>query len=395
MKTHIKTTHQLVLTCLVLMMFSSCNYINNVKLLTDGSLERSDFVDTVPFEYQRGLIIIEAEINDDNEKRQFIFDTGAFDSKIEFTLAEDLKLPTIATKTNSTAQGVSQTIEVTRLERVQLGSTGFSNISAGKLEFDTESASQCLAPHGIIGANLMKLAHWEIDYQQEVIRFSGQPFQPQDDESYPLKFETPLLSGTPEVELQIEDKTVSGVLFDVGFNGGLVLPAWLLEEFPTGQEKIIYDRSTSGIFGSSTDTLVVKDLEISVGGYSMEIPVEFSSIGKALLGNDVLEHFEVTINYDTDQIYLSPQSEVNVESPYSFIPGMLNDSLWVVDRATPELALSLGDTLRSVNGQIPSELYTDFCDYFININKLLDRDSLSITKKDGHNITLTSTNIWP
>lgn len=395
MKTHIKTTHQLVITCLVLMMFSSCNYINNVKLLTGGSLERSDFVESVPFEYQRGLIVIEALINDDKEKRKFIFDTGAFDSKIEFTLAEELKLPTIATKTNSTAMGISQTIEVTQLERIHLGSTSFSNIGAGKLEFDTGSASQCLAPHGIIGANLMKLAHWEINYQHEVIRFSDQPFPPQNDESHTLKFDTPLLSGTPEVELQIAGKTVSGVLFDVGFNGGLVLPSWLLEEFSTGQEKIIYDRSTSGIFGSSTDTLVVKDLEISVGGYSMEIPVEFSSIGKALLGNDVLEHFDVTINYNKDQISLRPQSEVHVESPYSFIPGMLNDSLWVVDRTTPEIALSLGDTLRSVNGQIPSDLYTDFCDYFININKLMDTDSLSIITKDDQAITLISTNFRP
>jgi len=293
--------------------------------LTGGSLERSDFVETIPFDYQKDLIIIKATINDDKEKRQFIFDTGAFDCKIEFTLAEELKLATKATKTNSTAQGISQTIEVTRLDRVQLKNTIFSDISAGKLEYGTGAAGKCIAPHGIIGANLMKLAHWEIDYQHETIRISDQPIPPQENESYILNFDKPLLSGTPEVELQVDGRTVSGVLFDVGFNGGLVLPASLLEEFPTVQEKRIYDRTTSGIFGSSTDTLSVKNLVITVGGYPMEIPIEFSTIGKALLGNDVLEHFIVTIDYNKDQISLRPQSEVHVDLPYSFVPGLLNE----------------------------------------------------------------------
>jgi hypothetical protein len=363
-----------------------------VKLLTGGSLERTDFVETIPFEYKKDLIVIKAKINDEGKKRQFIFDSGAFDSKIEFTLAEDLKLPTKATKTNSTAQGITQRIQITQLEKIQLGNTSFSNISAGKLKYDSESASRCIAPHGIIGANLMKLAHWKIDYQNQNIHFSDRLFSFMGNQSHTLQFEKPLLSGTPEIELAVAGKTVSGVLFDIGYNGGLILPASLLEAFSSEEENIYFDRSTSGIFGTNTDTLIAKKLKVSLAGLDMEIPVEFSSIGKALLGNDILEHFEVTINYDKKVISLSPQSKVEVESPYSFIPGVLNDSLWVVNRTTAELSFSLGDTLQSIQGQRPKDLYTTYCDYFLNIHQILHTDSLLVARTDGTTISLSIKN---
>lgn len=395
MKNPIRTPYIPLMSCLILMLFSSCNFVNNVKLLTGGSLEGTDFVETIPFEYKKDLIVVEARINGQKEKRKFIFDTGAFDSKIEIGLAEELRLPTKAKKSNSTAQGITQTIEVTQLEQVHLGDTKFSNVSAGKLEYDDESASRCIAPDGIIGANLMKLAHWRINYQSQIIQFSDQPFIIQGNEIHTLKFDKPLLSGTPEIELQVEGKTVSGVLFDVGYNGGLVLPARLSESFPDANEKKYYDRSTSGIYGTNTDTLISKKLKVSIGGHDMNIPVEFSSIGKALLGNDILEHFEVAIDYDKNKITLHPQSEIHVAPPYSFIPGMLTDSLWVVDRTTADQPFSLGDTLQSINGQRPDDLYTSFCDYFMSINQVLETDSLSIIKKDGQAISLISTNFRP
>ena len=122
----------------------------------------------------------------------------------------------------------------------------------------------------------------------------------------------------------------------------------------------------------------------------MNIPVEFSSIGKALLGNDILEHFMVTIDYDENSITLSSESDVHADQPYSFIPGMLNDSLWVVDRTTDTLPFSLGDTLQSVNGKRPEDMYTSFCDYFLNISTLLQADSLSVTKSSGTTLLLNS-----
>jgi predicted aspartyl protease len=376
----------------VIVLMSACNYVKNINLLTSGSLDREDFVQTIPFDYKKDLIVVKAKINGRQEKRQFIFDTGAFDSKIEIGLADKLNLHTKASKTNSTAQGISQKIEVTQLESIELGETVFTDISAGKLRYDEHSASQCIAPHGIIGANLTKLAHWKIDYHNREIQFSDNPVKRSDKEYYSLDFDKPMLSGTPEIEIKVGGKMVLGVLFDTGYNGGLILPARLADSFPAPNERIYFDRSTSGIFGTNTDTLTSKQLEVSIGGYAINIPVAFSSIGKALLGNDILEHFEVFIDYDQNRIELHPVENVQVDSPYAFIPGILNDSLWVVNRTSAKLPFSLGDTLQSINGKKPADLYNSFCDYFLNINKLLDTGSLSITAKNGTAIKLNAQN---
>ncbi len=365
----------------------ACNYVKNIKLLTSGSLERTDFTESIPFTYTKDLIIVEAEVNGLDEKRQFIFDTGAFESKIEVGLAEELNLQTKATKTNSTAQGISQKIGVTQLEKLVLGETGFANISAGKLKYDISSASRCIAPDGIIGANLMKLANWKIDYSSQQIHFSDHPFKVSE-EANTINFDRPLLSGTPEIELQVGGKTLSGVLFDVGYNGGLILPSRFARSFTSEVEKQYYDQSTSGIFGTNIDTLTSKELNVSLAGFDMKVPVEFSSIGKALLGNDILEHFMVTIDYESNQISLHPQSEVHVASPYSFIPGILNDSLWVVNRTNPALSLSLGDTLLSINHQKPQDVFSSYCDYVLNIGTLIKSDSLSTTTKDGSTLKI-------
>ncbi|WP_425389577.1 aspartyl protease family protein [Ekhidna sp.] len=364
---------------LLIISSSSCSYLKNVNLLTGGSLERKDFVQEIPFSYRKGLIIVQANINDDTTVREFIFDTGAFNSKIEKRLAEDIGLETITTKENSTAQGITETIEVTRIDSIRFGETTFYNIGAGKLEYDEKSYSPCVAKDGLIGSNLIKLAHWKIDYQNRKIYFSDKPFESVAEQSIRISFDRPVLSSTPKIKLNIENEEVSGLMFDTGFNGGLVMPASLAGAFSSSDSQRFIDRSTSGIYGSNTDTLIEKSLAVSFDSREYRIPVEFSSLGKGLIGNDLLEHFTVLIDNDDDEITLEQTNEVVVEKGRSFIPGILNDSLWVVNRISENSSsIRLGDTLRLVNGKRPGEIFTNHCDYFLNLESLLNGDSVRV-----------------
>jgi hypothetical protein len=351
-----------------------------VKLLTGGSVADKNFEYTLPFEYSKGLIVVEGLVNDGAVPSKFIFDTGAFNSKIEQTLADSLSLKTIATKNNSTAAGVSQQIEVSKLDSLRLGDALFRNISAGKLSYAPESASPCIADDGIIGANLIKLAHWKIDFKNKELRLSDTPIKPiEEEESTTLSFKKPLLSGVPEIEVKVEGKTVEGVLFDVGYNGGLILPAQFASAFESDEERVFYDRSTTGIYGSKTDTLRAKVLKVTLGEFAFDIPVEFSSNGKALLGNEVLEHFDVYIDYSKKRITLAPITPVVVPKGRAFIPGILNDSLWVVNRTEPNVPLSLGDTLSSINGKKPGELFSNHCEYVMGIGEFINQPLELIT----------------
>lgn len=96
----------LVLVLSVILLFSGCNYIKNIRLLSGGKLEKKDFVEELSFDYRKGILVLKAQINEDSTWHEFIFDTGAFDGKVEKQLAERLQMPTIATKSNGTAAGI-------------------------------------------------------------------------------------------------------------------------------------------------------------------------------------------------------------------------------------------------------------------------------------------------
>ncbi|MEQ9103087.1 MAG: aspartyl protease family protein [Rhodothermales bacterium] len=377
----------LLACCCALILLSSCSYVANVRLLTGGEIRRTDYVQVIPFDYRKDLIVIQARLNADPEAREFILDTGAFDSKVEKELADRLALDVVASKTNSTAQGISRTIDVVRIDSVGLGETTAYDIGAGKLTYDPSSASQCIAADGIIGANLMKLAHWKIDYQAKELHFSDGAFEAGVG-AHSVSFDRPMLSGTPSIRLEIDGLEVKDVLFDVGYNGGLVLPMALADRFDSPTIMTVHDRSTSGIFGANTDSLVVKELTVRLGDDRIRVPVSFSSVGKALLGNDFLEHFGIIINYDTKTIHLERQEEVHVDSPRTFMVAGLGDSLWVVNRTTRDLGLALGDTLRTVNGKTPADLFSSFCDYFLNVDRLFDADPVRVEKMDGSSMSL-------
>lgn len=368
---------------LALLLLCSCQYVRQVRLLTGGHVAKETVI-TMPFELKKDLIVVRAKVNTDGTYRSFIFDTGAFNSKIRASLADSLGLSAIVAKTNHTAQGVSRTIEVTRLDSLRLGSASFQRIGAGMVVYDSLSASPCIASDGIIGANLIQLGHWKVDFMQQQLHFSHEPFlfEPET-EVHQVAFKRPLWSGTPSISVEVGGQLVKNVLVDLGYNGGLILPAKWANIFTEPTEQIVVDQSTTGIYGSNVDTLTTKRLAVQIGSYKCEMPVDFSVLDKALLGNEVLKHFTVSFDYDNKQITLEPQAPVEIAPSPVFIPGILNDSLWVVNRTIVGGPLNLGDTLRSINGQQPTDLYTNYCDYFNGIGALLDTDTVSVQRWDG------------
>jgi len=263
-----------------------------------------------------------------------------------------------------------------------LGTTIFSNIGAGKVEYAEDSPSPCIAEHGIIGANLIKLAHWKIDYQKKMLYFSDEPFTIENSENaITLDYDAPTLSETPKVELNIEGRLVGNLIIDTGSNGGFRLPSSVEDAFSSENTETFYDRSVSGIYGFKADTLIVKILQLN--DFNTRFPIEFSTLGKGLIGNEFLKYFMLYMDTDEQTITLVPQSEIIVQPirQLSVIPA--KDNTWLLNRvsATASHGLKLGDTLINVNHQKPSDLYQDYCDYVMNNYKLYNTDTITIETK--------------
>jgi len=370
---------------LILTLVSSCSYLKNVKALTNGKIKRKNYVETVHFESRKDLIVVPALLNSDSTLHEFIFDTGAFNSKVEYGLATQLSLKKVAEKNNSTAQGVTRHIDVVRIDSLKMGSTPIFNASAGKLKYDSLSASPCVARNGIIGANIIKLANWKINYDTQLLHFSDAPFTPANS-SGALPFERPALSGTPKINLKVNGREVENILFDTGFNGGLVLPMFLADSFASNQCDTILDRSTSGIYGVNLDTLIVKQLDLEVAGFSASVPVSFSSLNKALLGNEFLKHFEVIINYNSNTIYLDQKAPIVVTPgpELLFVPNA--DGLWEAARTSIATPFKPGDTFVRINGKTPPEVFVDYCDYVMNRNRFFDVKTLLLETETGEQV---------
>lgn len=376
--------------CLLLsVILLNCNTVTQISMNAKSDVENST-IDSLNFTYKKKIIVVDAFLEENKQPNQFIFDTGAFYSKVDKQLADNLKLPTVFTKSNSTAQGITKQVEMTSVNKLRLGKTAFQNIAAGKLVYAKKSYSPCLAKHGIIGANLIKLQNWKIDYQKQKLYFSNDVFpESKIEKSNTIKFNTSFMSGIPEIEINIQGKIIKNVLFDLGYNGGLVVPKKFAKLFKDVKSDIYLDKSTSGIFGSNLDTLAVKQLEVSLGSSKSKIPVEFSSLNKALIGNDILEHFTIFLNYQDKKITLIPNSPIQLDPPKKLIPGILNDSLWIVNRTHKDIPLQIGDTLKSINGLKPKAIFKTHCDYFFKISEFLKTDTLNVETNNGNKINFS------
>ncbi|WP_298418111.1 aspartyl protease family protein [uncultured Kordia sp.] len=380
----------IIFSVIFLVFHTNCDTAKQLQLEANADVKFSRKTHRIPFEYRKDLILVKAQLQGSNFKNTFIFDTGAFNSKIEYELAESLGLATASKQSNGTAQGIRRMIEMTVIDSVLFDELTFYGISAGKLKYDSKSYSLCLAPDGIIGANLIKLANWKVDYKRKELVVFEDAFQ--FDEQLPkhsVNFYTSFLSGIPKIDVEIEGVVIKDVLFDLGYNGGLVIPKKYASKFSNIASKTFVDQSTSGIYGSNRDTLIVKDLQVKISDFSTKIPVQFSSLDKALLGNDFLEHFTLYIDYTNEKIILQPTEVVHIEKEKPFIPGILNDSLWVVNRCKTNEQLKIGDTLRSINGLTPKEVFDSHCDYFLNLTTFLQKDTLVLETLDYQNFYFT------
>jgi predicted aspartyl protease len=124
------------------------------------------------------------------------------------------------------------------------------------------------------------------------------------------------------IDIEIEEEIIKDVIFDLGYNGGLVVPKKYASKFQSDKTQLFIDQSTSGIFGSNRDTMVVKELKVKISDFNTTIPVQFSSLNKALFGNDFLEHFTIYLNNEDDKIILEPITSDQLEKNRNFVVGI-------------------------------------------------------------------------
>jgi hypothetical protein len=160
---------------------------------------------------------------------------------------------------------------------------------------------------------------------------------------------------TPVVDLVVDDSVeVNNATFDTGFAGYLSLGFGYLEDgYKEGEKSVGY--GSTGLYGSTMDTIIETLRTISIGDFKQEGLVKYHYGGsKRLLGMDFFNQFDVVMDWEEKQMSLYPKElEKQTHRSLGFTPKWMDGKLIVGTVAYGSEAekegLKVGDEIVKLN----------------------------------------------
>jgi len=299
----------LVLTLLFTISISGCTLIKSYSLIKSGSVEQREFTQTIPFNFEHGIILIEAWIND--VKCNMILDSGA-PCAVSKQVQSTANLQTEFSAEMEDSQQSSQEVDFTKINRIKIGDLQFNQIGGLIIDLDQGIRQiSCLEADGIIGSNLMRLAIWEIDYKNQKITISNSLSNFEiDDQTVGFPFSSSL-AGSPKIDMNVSGVRQKKVLIDLGMRGGIEISSStfekLLEQNKVTRQLEGHGNYSAGMFGygePQTDKFAIVD-KINIGSKrfvnQLITFVEEESTQK--IGNQFLQNFKVILDWEHETVY--------------------------------------------------------------------------------------------
>lgn len=401
-----KPMKKIYFSIIILFLFSSCTTFKLIKVLKSGSVEQKEFKTEIPFEMRLGLVVIPVTI--EGITYEFLVDTGA-PNVCSKELATELKLKAKVTQSTGDSQGVKEKLDFVVLPDVFINGICFKETGAAIADLKQSDVIACLDIDGIIGANLMKEAIWEFDYERKVITISDKKssFSIPDD-AIRLTF-TPALSSTPHISIfynGVEDKNVT---FDTGSNGLFTTSKATLkkieEKKPPLKKAMSFGSSGSGLYGAAkadTSYMILVD-STQIGGLFIENNVVSIENGARLVGTKFLKNYRVIVDWNVKEIALIPVKPIvnNTFESFGFSPFISENKLIVnelyVNSEASKQGIKIGTQILEVNGV---DYRTCSADQFCTIIEkgLVSEDNNTITllvliENEEKTIQLTKENV--
>jgi len=368
-----------------------------VKLLSGGSVATGDFFETVPYENVGQLAILNVEIN--GVKARFLFDSGA-PNVISPELAAKLNLKTASSTKVLDSGGNKGTQDIVVLDSAKVGKIYFFNTAAIVQDLRSNDALSCMNIDGIIGANLMKEAYWEIDFQAKNLKFSNKITNLTDTAKMAiLPFKTQI-SGTPMVDLRLNGTLIKNMIFDTGSNGDITVPNSEVKKIPfTAKEKpmvSIYGSTSYGVYGASPmDTVYFRKIDSLQIGNNLHLNnkvVNFRGDTK-IIGMHLFENYTVIMDWNSKQIYFKEVKPYVYDEVSHFGFGLAIDKNLasvgnLILKSDADGKLRIGDRILTINGDdLENANETFFCPFIYDdqIRKAYG-DSLKLKVKRGEEI---------
>jgi hypothetical protein len=376
------------------------------RMIRKAKVQTAKFKQNLPYVAINRIIVVKAKLNNQRTYR-FIWDTGAGVTVLTSKVVKELGLKPRAKMNIGDSRKRRKTLNLVNVKQFELGGVKFKNIAGLEVAYGNTSVLPCIADGGIIGTNIIARCNWTIDYAQQVLTFTNQPYQLQTNpKAFAFKTSS---TGRIYFDAQIKGKTVKNILFDSGSAGGLdlhlrygVKTGWL-KRIPSTK---LLDGTTQGLYGTRLDTTYVVGLDsIKVGKSPLiKVPTEFSRYVNKKIGNQIMQHFKVAIDYPHKRMLWTPVTPI---VPNKKLMGALFKrdekgkvivgSLYLPSDASAK-GVKLNDEVVQIDGQPLNKYFNDNCSFYQWMFSLHTIQNLEITLKGGKKIKLTKkqlgTRLW-
>lgn len=290
--------------------------------LKQGFVQEETYSTTIPFDRSQGLIVIEVEIK--GKTYDFILDTGGM-NLISSEIAEELGLSGSSPSTIHDSQGNKTKIDYFTMDKVKIGDIDFKQTGFGIVDFSQLNAVGCFELKGMIGANLMQHAIWELDYEKATLKISN-TLSTYDipTSSTTVPFYTDNL-GSPNIDISFYDNIIKKVELDIGSTNSFIFQEAWLDKIQNPTKLKGEGWLSAGLFGygesktaqfATVHQVIIQDLKIHPKIASFK-PVEQSTIG-----NQVFQDYRIIFNYPAKEFILIPTqspAQIPLEN-YGFKP---------------------------------------------------------------------------
>ncbi len=354
----------LLICALLLVCLGGCKIS---KVILAGQLSSENFFKEIPTTSWSNLMVVEMKVGDRTGK--YMYDTGAM-TVIKRSVVEELGLKRAASSSVGSSNSIRQQMDFVVLPTVEIEGILFEDIGAAVVEDSNLNKSpemSCLLGEmdGILGSNLMRLAHWQLDFEKEVIRMTDDPsrFAPTASSIIvPIKVSA---QGRISMRGHIGAGLSGNFILDTGSNGHFTLANSLFQKLLNKRPQTPYNyqvgQSSAGLFGRARDTTYIARLDsFRFGDLVLDSALVRTSGGNNyLMGNAFMKQFLMTFDWDAKQVIFTPYEEFKVNNTmktFGFSPAyhIADKRLYVGSLhrggAAEQAGMAIDQQIISVNG---------------------------------------------
>ncbi|MEL7534237.1 MAG: retropepsin-like aspartic protease, partial [Bacteroidota bacterium] len=336
-----------------------------MTLLRQGDVSAQGFYQEIPFRYIKDHIFIDVEI--EGQTYNFLFDTGFALSFIDDDLLPSVDYQSVVKSKVSGSSFEKHRVKFGSLSKITIAGIEFQNTGVGveDLKYINDDYHCEDQVQGVIGANLLRKANWQIDYQQRLIRFTDDFAKLKVDPAAIILDMTAHQRGFGYGSVKLNFGGIEkNLIFDTGSSGGFTMGLEAWEEFQQLDPNFV-----SMQYGNEQKSAklhpnyLIQIEELAIGELKLnKALLSLEQGASSLLGNDFLHHYRVSVNWSQNQLHLEPKEAIQATNPAHF-PLLLrpdfeqNAILIRAKRSGTEYEKTkLGTQIRTINGEDVSSL---------------------------------------